>query len=137
MPFKSVFERNPLCILHKRHRLENWESSNGLFDRLKQIVPPIWRMSLTTFITKGSIEYTSPWAEFELTTLVVIGTDCICAFSCKFNYHAIKTTAAPNLLTWNNASHRINGNIISHTIKWILVWRQDMLFDFMLLPLNG
>jgi hypothetical protein len=34
MPFKSDFERNPLCILHKRHRLENWESSNRLFGWL-------------------------------------------------------------------------------------------------------
>ena len=41
MPFKSVFERNLLCILHKRHRFENWESSNELFDWLKQIVQPI------------------------------------------------------------------------------------------------
>jgi hypothetical protein len=34
--------------------------------------------------------YTSPWSRFELTTSVVIGTDCI--GSCKFNYHAITTT---------------------------------------------
>ena len=33
---------------------------------------------------------TSPWAGFELTTLVVIGTDCI--GSCKFNYPTITTT---------------------------------------------
>jgi hypothetical protein len=33
------------------------------------------------------IEYTSPWAGFELTTLVVIGTVCIC--SSKSNYHMI------------------------------------------------
>jgi len=31
---------------------------------------------------------------FELTTLVVIGTDCM--GSCKSNYHTITTTAAPN-----------------------------------------
>jgi hypothetical protein len=31
--------------------------------------------------------------EFELTTLVVIGTDCI--DSCESNYHTIKTTMAP------------------------------------------
>ena len=31
------------------------------------------------------------WAWFELTTLVVIGTDCIC--SCKSNYHTITTTS--------------------------------------------
>jgi hypothetical protein len=32
------------------------------------------------------------WAEFELTTLVVIGTDCI--GSCRSNYHTIMTTTA-------------------------------------------
>jgi hypothetical protein len=32
------------------------------------------------------------WAWFELTTLVVIGTDCIC--SCKSNYHTITTTSS-------------------------------------------
>ena len=34
------------------------------------------------------------WAGIELTTLVVIGTDCIC--SCKSNYHTITTTTPPN-----------------------------------------
>ena len=44
------------------------------------------------------------WARFELTTLVVMGTDCIC--SCKSIYHTI--TTAPdddktiNLLANNN-----------------------------------
>ena len=33
------------------------------------------------------------WARFELTTLVVIGTDCI--GSCKSNYHEITTTTTP------------------------------------------
>jgi len=33
------------------------------------------------------------WAEFDLTKLVVIGTDCI--GSCKSNYHMITTTTAP------------------------------------------
>ena len=36
------------------------------------------------------------WAGFELTTLVMIGTDCTA--SCKSNYHAITTTTAPS--TW-------------------------------------
>jgi hypothetical protein len=31
--------------------------------------------------------FTSSWSRFELTTSVVIGTDCIC--SCKSNYHTI------------------------------------------------
>ena len=37
--------------------------------------------------------YTSPWSRFELTTLVVIDSDCI--GSCKFNYHRIMATTAP------------------------------------------
>jgi hypothetical protein len=37
--------------------------------------------------------YTSPWSRFELTSSVVIGTDCIC--SCKSNYHAITATTTP------------------------------------------
>ena len=40
--------------------------------------------------------YTSTWAGFERTTLVVIGTDCI--GSCKSNYHAITTTRVPYCL---------------------------------------
>jgi hypothetical protein len=36
--------------------------------------------------------YTSPWPKFELTTSVVIGTDCI--DSCKSNYHTITATTA-------------------------------------------
>jgi hypothetical protein len=36
---------------------------------------------------------TSPWSRFELTTSVVIGTDCIC--SCKPNYHTITATTVP------------------------------------------
>jgi len=36
---------------------------------------------------------------FELTTLLVIGTDCTC--SCKSNYHTIKTTTAPKKIYTN------------------------------------
>jgi hypothetical protein len=38
----------------------------------------------------------SPWSRFELTTSVVIATDCI--DSCKSNYHTITATTAP---IWN------------------------------------
>jgi hypothetical protein len=37
--------------------------------------------------------YFSPSSKFELTTLVVIGTDCI--GSCTSNYHMITVTTAP------------------------------------------
>jgi len=38
--------------------------------------------------------YTSPWSRFEVTTSVVIDTDCI--DSCKSNYHTIMATTAPS-----------------------------------------
>ena len=47
--------------------------------------PPTCRKSLTTFITYCCIEYTSLHTGFELTTLVVMGTDY--TGSCKSNYH--------------------------------------------------
>jgi hypothetical protein len=46
------------------------------------------------------IEYTSPWVGFKLKTLVVIGTDC--TGRCKFNYHNITTTTAPQIESVNN-----------------------------------
>jgi hypothetical protein len=39
--------------------------------------------------------YNLPWSRFELTTSVVIGTDCI--GNCKFNYHTIMATTAPDI----------------------------------------
>ena len=55
--------------------------------------PPTRRKSLTNFITECCIEYISPWEGFELTTLVVIDTDC--TGSCKSNYHKTTTTTTP------------------------------------------
>jgi hypothetical protein len=49
------------------------------------------RKSLTNFY--HIMLHTSPWSRFELTTSVVIGTDCI--GSCKFNYHTITATTSP------------------------------------------
>jgi hypothetical protein len=63
---------------------------------------PTCRKSLTNFITLCCIEYTSPWTGFELTTLVVIGTDCI--DSSKSNYHTIMATSAPFCYNVNQIS---------------------------------
>jgi hypothetical protein len=43
------------------------------------------------------------WVWFELTTLEVIGTDCI--GSCKSNYHTIMTTTAPSIIKGDMALH--------------------------------
>ena len=94
------FSPTPLCFGF--HCLwYNITSTNTLMDSLqfKQFYwwgnPPTCRKSLTNYITECCIEYTSPCAGFELTTPVVIGTDC--TGSCKSNHHAITTTTAPNI----------------------------------------
>ena len=46
--------------------------------------------------------YTLPWSKFELTTSVVIGTNCI--GSCKSNYYTIMATTAPLYLGWYSYS---------------------------------
>ena len=51
---------------------------------------PTCRKSLTNFITQCCIKYTSPFMGFELTMLVVKGTDC--TGSCKSIYHTLTTT---------------------------------------------
>ena len=59
------------------------------------------------------------WAIFELTDLVVIGTDCI--GSCYFNYHTITTMTAPdddktiNLLANNNPQDE-DGELAQHQV---------------------
>ena len=54
--------------------------------------PSTCRKSLPNFITQCCIEYIRWCAGFELTTLVVTGTDC--SGSCKSNYHTIMTTVS-------------------------------------------
>ena len=54
--------------------------------------PATCRKSLTNFITQCCFEYILSWTGFELTTLLVIGTDC--TGRCKFNCHTITTTTA-------------------------------------------
>ena len=66
-------------------------------NRSTQRKPQTCRKSLTNLITQFCIEYTSPSAVFELSILVIKGTDCI--GSCKSNYHTVITIMTPiNLL---------------------------------------
>jgi hypothetical protein len=41
-------------------------------------------------------------AGFKLTTLVVIGTDCICSFKSNYHTSTIMTTTAPTQMVENN-----------------------------------
>ena len=64
--------------------------------------------------------YTSPWLRFELTTSVVIDTDCI--GSCKSNYHTITaTTALPSKLIVHLFTKRKKDIILELQIKGIFL----------------
>jgi hypothetical protein len=64
--------------------------------------------------------YTSPWLRFELTTSVVIDTDCI--GSCKSNYHTITaTTALPSKLIAHLFTKRKKDIILELQIKGIFL----------------
>jgi hypothetical protein len=82
----------------------------------------IWLFPKTLFLF---IKYTSPWRGFELTTLVVIGTDCISSY--KSNYHTITTTTAPHIL---NECTRVW--FFHYVIKFVSDLRQVIVFLWVL-----
>jgi hypothetical protein len=70
------------------------------------------------------------WAVFELTILVVIGTDCI--GSHKSNYHTIMTTTAPlnnwsvlktviNMYSYNIKNIKSDMNKFYQNIKYLII----------------
>ena len=66
--------------------------------------PPTCRKSVTN-LSHNVVSNTHPRARFELTTLVVIGTDCIGSYIS--NYHSITTTTVPkkcNFSKWKNST---------------------------------
>ena len=98
------------CIdLHDTFRINGGTLFNATFNNISVIScqligggnrctrrkPPTSRKSLTNFIKKYWIEYTSPRAGFEFTKLLVIGTHFI--GSCRYNGHTITTTTFPGL----------------------------------------
>ena len=99
------------------------------------------RKPLTNFITYFCIEYTSAWTGFELTTLVVIGTDC--TGSCKSNYHMITTTTAPiNIEKRKKTFWKKCYKKMVEVIKWFLSHHQKHIIigcikEHIILLLNG
>jgi hypothetical protein len=79
----------------------------GRGNRSTRGKPPTYHKSLTNF--SHNVVHL-PWLRFELTTSVVIDTDCI--GSCKSNYHTITVTTAPQS-------------------KWICgLWKNDSFVSF-------
>jgi hypothetical protein len=71
--------------------------------------------NLNFICIKWNKAYTSPWAGFKLTNLVVIGIDCI--GSCTSNYHTITTTTAPWTI-WNSSQQITNFDIEIYFLSW-------------------
>jgi hypothetical protein len=74
--------------------------------------------------------YTSPWSRFELTTSVVIGTDC--TGSCKSNYHTI-TKETVNISIKMFLEFYM---VINLTLVWCLFlqksFSKEQIFDYLL-----
>jgi hypothetical protein len=75
--------------------------------------PPTYRKSLTHFITLRYIEYTSPWAWFELTTLVVI-VSLIIVYICCISYIVI--TVFKISCIWQNKTDRCDRILYNYVI---------------------
>ena len=58
-----------------------------------------WRKLLINFVAQCYIEYTSPWAGFDLTTIVMVDADRMSSCKTNYMYHII-TSMTATILLW-------------------------------------
>ena len=93
-----------------------FQSYRGGINRSTQRKPLTCRKSRINIIAQCCIEYTSPWVGFELTALVIIGTDCI--GSCNPTTIWSRQRWSPLLLgtTWSTVIWYFYRNISGHSL---------------------
>ena len=75
--------RNGYCVKHHFQHYFSHIMAISCIGRGNRRKQPTFRKSLTNCITCYCFEYSSTWTVFELTTLIMIGTDY--TGSCKCN----------------------------------------------------
>jgi len=77
-------------------------------------------------LSHNVVSSTLTWVGFELTTLMVIGTDC--TGSCKSNYHTITATVAPGVYKEEVESDIKKGTFLTtENSKWMILKNQKLL----------
>ena len=93
---------------------------NAIFDNIWWWALLVEKTGETSDLSQVTVKlyhimlYTSPWSRFELTTSVVIGTDCV--GSCKSSYHTITTTT--DTVTSNSQHHK--RSICYLDVNWLI-----------------
>ena len=87
-----------------------WDRVRVFNVTFKNISVLSWRFVLLVEETgipgENHLDYTSPWTGFELTTLVLVGTDC--TGNCKSNYHMTAARRYWQFVRW------CDGSILNH-----------------------
>ena len=79
-----------------QHHFQIYRGDHFYWCRTPEDTEKTTNLSQVTDKRYHIILYTSPWSRFELTTSVVIGTDCI--GSCKSNYHTTTAMTAQHAI---------------------------------------
>jgi hypothetical protein len=100
----------------------------GRRNRSTRRKPQTCRKSLTHFIT-CCIEYTSPWTGFELTTLVVIDTNCTGSSDTSSSQRFTLASSFSNSINSSTSDTSSSQRFLSTHLLWgvaVIVWWLDL-----------